>query len=204
MQLIDNNESIHMQKTLYSKYFKGLLDLMVALVATVILIPIFMIIGIAIKVDSKGPILFKQPRIGMNRKIFYIYKFRTMHTTAPSQGRSPTSKDDPRITRVGKILRKTSLDELPQVFNIVKGQMSFIGPRPEQQIIVEQFYTEYENQRFYVKPGITGLWQISLDRTKPIHENLQYDFYYISNMNFLLDVKVLVKTVQVMLRSNTY
>lgn len=151
-----------------------------------------------------GPIIFKQVRIGKDGKEFLIYKFRTMYQDVLSQGRSPTSDDDPRITRVGKLLRKTSLDELPQLINIIKGEMSFIGPRPEQKLIVDKYYTNYEKQRFLVKPGITGLWQVSLDRTKPIHENLQYDFTYINNVSLFMDLKILFKTIVIMFRSNTF
>ena len=111
-------------------------------------------------------------------------------------------------TRIGKkflqvFLRKTSMDELPQLINILRGEMSFVGPRPEQKMIVEKVYSYYEKQRWLVKPGITGLWQISPDRNKPIHENLHHDFSYIQNLTFALDVKIVYKTIRVIVRSNT-
>nr|WP_211663654.1 sugar transferase [Lihuaxuella thermophila] len=179
-------------------------DIVIAAFLLILLSPLLGAIALLIKLDSRGPVIFKQPRIGKGGKEFFIYKFRTMYVDAPSQGRSPESEDDPRITRIGRVLRKTSLDELPQLMNILKGEMSLVGPRPEQKMIVEQYYTNYEKQRFLVKPGITGLWQISMDRTKPIHENLQYDFTYIENVSFRNDLKILLKTVMVMVRSNTF
>jgi lipopolysaccharide/colanic/teichoic acid biosynthesis glycosyltransferase len=162
------------------------------------------VIAIAIKLDSPGPVIFKQPRIGKGGREFCIYKFRTMYKDVPKQGRSPESYDDPRITRVGRFLRRTSLDELPQLINIVKGDMSLVGPRPEQKLIVEQYYSSYEMQRFLVKPGITGPWQLSGDRTRPIHENLQYDFEYIETASLWTDLRLIFATVKVIFRSNTY
>jgi undecaprenyl phosphate N,N'-diacetylbacillosamine 1-phosphate transferase len=188
----------------YFSIIKPSLDILAAIILLVITLPIWLIISLFIKLDSPGPIIFKQVRIGKDGKEFLIYKFRTMYQDVPSQGRSPISDDDPRITRVGKFLRKTSLDELPQLINIIKGEMSFVGPRPEQKLIVDKYYTNYEKQRFLVKPGITGLWQISLDRTKPIHENLQYDFTYINNVSLFMDLKILFKTIIIMFRSNTF
>lgn len=167
-------------------------------------LPILLIVAILIKIDSHGPIVFKQIRTGKKEKEFYIFKFRTMYIDAPTEARSPTDGLDPRITRIGRMLRKTSLDELPQLINILKGEMSFIGPRPEMKWIVDKVYTDFEKQRLLVKPGITGLWQISPVRVAPIHENLQYDFYYINNVSLLLDVKIAIKTVLVMVKSNTH
>lgn len=196
--------SIKPYKGIYLNYFKVVCDTISALLALLLSSPILIVVSILIKLDSKGPIVFKQSRIGLNGKEFKIYKFRTMYSNVPKEGKSPTSSEDARITKIGKFLRKTSLDELPQIINILKGEMSFIGPRPEQRSIVEKHYTDYERQRFLVKPGITGLWQISMDRTKAIHENLQYDFNYIENTSLITDLKIIFKTVKVMLRSNTF
>lgn len=195
---------IEKPKGVYPNTIKPILDILAALILIIITLPIFLFISVLIKLDSPGPVIFKQVRIGKDGKEFLIYKFRTMYQHVPSQGRSPTDSEDPRITRIGRFLRKTSLDELPQLVNILKGEMSFVGPRPEQKSIVEKYYSDYERQRFFVKPGITGLWQVSLDRTKPIHHNLQYDFYYIKNVSFSLDLKVIIKTLKVIIKSNTY
>lgn len=189
---------------IYLYFVKPMIDFFVSLLLLILVAPILLIIALLIKLDSRGPVIFKQARIGKDGREFFIYKFRTMYVHVPNQGRSPVSEDDPRITRVGRFLRKTSLDELPQLFNILKGDMSLVGPRPEQKMIVDQYYTDYEMQRFLVKPGITGLWQISMDRTKPIHENLQYDFYYIQNVSFKLDMRIILMTFRVLVKSNTY
>ncbi|MFE4114875.1 sugar transferase [Priestia sp. YIM B13448] len=196
--------SIRPYKGSYLNYFKVAFDTTFASLALLLSSPILIVVSLLIKFDSKGPIVFKQSRIGLNGKEFKIYKFRTMYTNVPKEGKSPTSSEDARITNIGKFLRKTSLDELPQIINILKGEMSFIGPRPEQKSIVEKHYTDHERQRFLVKPGITGLWQISMDRTKAIHENLQYDFNYIENISLITDLKIIFKTVKVMLKSNTF
>lgn len=189
----------------YSRLIKPAADLVFALILLILLLPVMIVLAVLIKLDSEGPVLFKQRRYGKDGKIFYIYKFRSMYVNTPSQARSPTHDRDPRVTRVGRFIRKTSLDEIPQLFNILRGEMSFIGPRPELISIVEQCYTDYERQRFLVKPGITGLWQVSPYRTEYIHENLEYDFAYIRNLSFWMDLRIVVLTMKVMFfKSNTY
>jgi undecaprenyl phosphate N,N'-diacetylbacillosamine 1-phosphate transferase len=200
----DSFVALEKKSTAYILYVKPLIDFLAAITIMITLFPVLFLCGMVIKFDSRGPVVFKQPRIGKDGKKFYIFKFRTMYTDVPAQGLSPDSTNDPRITRAGKVLRKTSLDELPQIFNIIKGEMSFVGPRPEQEIIVNRYYTDFEKQRFLVKPGITGLWQISMDRTKPIHENMQYDLEYIKDVSIILDLKTILKTISVMFKSNTY
>ncbi|WP_339276574.1 sugar transferase [Paenibacillus sp. FSL W8-0426] len=188
----------------YADFWKPFIDVMVAAVLLLAVSPVMILVAIMIKLDSRGPVLFRQDRYGKNGTKFSIYKFRTMYTDAPKYSVSPTSSLDPRITRIGRILRKTSLDELPQLLNILKGEMSFIGPRPEIKTIVEQEYTELERRRFIVKPGITGLWQVSEARKEPIHHNLQYDFHYISNISLSMDIKIIIQTLRVMIKSNTF
>ncbi len=155
--------------------------------------PVLALLAQAVRLDSEGPVIFKQRRVGKNGRLFDIYKFRTMRADAPKYGFSPTESEDTRITRVGRFLRKTSLDELPQLWNVVKGDMSLVGPRPEMPFIVEQ-YGRRERQRLCVVPGITGLWQLSADRAFLIHENLQYDLYYIRNRGFFMDMAILLHT----------
>ncbi|GBE29604.1 UDP-glucose:undecaprenyl-phosphate glucose-1-phosphate transferase [bacterium BMS3Bbin04] len=156
--------------------------------------PILLLIAIWVKLDSKGPIFFTQERIGKNGKPFMMYKFRSMNVNAPKYAVSPDTKFDPRITRSGRFLRKTSLDELGQLINVFKGEMSLVGPRPEMSFIVKK-YNRFQRARLQVSPGITGLWQISADRSIAIHDNLDYDLYYIQNRSLTTDMVILWRTV---------
>jgi len=155
--------------------------------------PLFLLLAILIKLDSKGPALFQQERVGLSGRRFRMFKFRTMFMEAPAYAYSPRKSDDFRITRIGRFLRRTSLDELPQLLNVFLGDMSLVGPRPEMPFIVET-YTKRHSQRLQVKPGITGLWQLSGDRNYLIHENIEYDLYYIKHRNFFMDVAILLHT----------
>ena len=156
--------------------------------------PLFALLAILIRLDSEGPALFSQERGGHQGRRFKMYKFRTMFRDAPQYEYCPSSQSDPRITRLGKFLRRTSLDELPQLVNVLKGNMSLVGPRPEMPFIVEQ-YAERHRQRLQVKPGLTGLWQLSGDRGCLIHENIEYDLYYIQNRGIFMDFAILLHTV---------
>jgi len=173
--------------------FKRLVDLAVSLFLVAITLPIGIAIAIAIKLDSPGKAVFSQKRAGQDGKPFRIMKFRTMFAEASRYDFSPKDSDDPRITKVGRILRKTGLDELPQLLNVLKGDMSLVGPRPEMEFIVKE-YSEIQKERLKVKPGITGLWQISEHRKSPIHENMEYDLFYIENQSLLLDLAILLRT----------
>jgi exopolysaccharide biosynthesis polyprenyl glycosylphosphotransferase len=179
-------------------FLKRFMDIMIAGILIVLLLPFWIIIPILIKLDSKGAISFVHERIGLNGRPFKIYKFRTMHTTTNPYDYSPGKPGDLRITRVGKFLRQTSLDELPNLLNVLKGDMSIVGPRPEMPFIVEK-YEEWQKKRLTVKPGITGLWQILGRKDIPLQENLEYDFYYIKNRSFLLDIIILLKTIPAIL-----
>jgi len=184
--------SLPQRKRLY-EFVKQVFDAIVALGLMVFTLPLWVIITGLIRLDSKGPALFEQLRIGRGERPFRLYKFRTMILDAPKYGLHPTDADDPRITRVGRWLRRTSLDELPQLLNVLKGEMSLVGPRPEMPFIVER-YNDYHRQRLQVIPGLTGLWQLSADRAFLIHENIQYDLYYIRNRNFFMDLAILLHT----------
>ncbi len=174
---------------------KRLVDLSLSLLALVLLAPVFALVAIAIRRDSDGPVFFMQQRIGKDGVPFLMYKFRTMIVDSPRYAYTPTSSDDPRITRVGRFLRRTSLDEIPQLLNVVNGTMSLVGPRPEMPFIVENEYDDFLRERLRVKPGITGVWQISADRDKQIHENIAYDIFYIENRSLLLDAIILIRTL---------
>lgn len=180
-------------RTAYN-FGKRLLDVVVASIGVVMLVALAPLVAIAIKLTSPGPVLFRQQRIGKAGMRFTMYKFRTMYCDAPSYSQSPGSGDDPRLTRAGRLLRHLSLDELPQLINVLLGHMSLVGPRPEMPFIVEQ-YTPLQRQRLAVKPGITGLWQISPARAFPILENLEYDFYYVKHRSLFMDVAILLHTV---------
>ncbi|HEX4577706.1 MAG TPA: exopolysaccharide biosynthesis polyprenyl glycosylphosphotransferase [Edaphobacter sp.] len=173
---------------------KRVIDFVFALCVVVVTLPLWVAIAIWIKSSSSGPVFFKQERIGRYGRPFGMYKFRSMYTTAPKYGRSPEDSRDPRITPSGRFLRKTSLDELPQLLNVLQGEMALVGPRPEMPYVVDQ-YTPYEAQRLSVLPGITGFWQLSADRKFVIHESLEYDLYYIENRGFFLDLAVMLHTL---------
>jgi exopolysaccharide biosynthesis polyprenyl glycosylphosphotransferase len=173
---------------------KRIADLVLSSVLLVVFAPFLFLIAMLIRFDSPGPALFVQKRVGRNGTIFDMYKFRSMYTLTPKYDLSPTTSKDPRITRIGRILRRASLDELPQLINVFWGNMSLVGPRPEMPFIVER-YNDQQRKRLEVTPGITGLWQLSADRAFPIHQNLQYDFYYIRNRNFAMDAAILVHTL---------
>jgi lipopolysaccharide/colanic/teichoic acid biosynthesis glycosyltransferase len=147
-----------------------------------------------IRATSPGPAIFAHERVGRNGRVFTMYKFRTMDCDAPPSAVAPPSASDRRVTEYGKWLRATSIDELPQLFNVLRGEMSLVGPRPEMPFIVDT-YDEWQRRRLAVKPGITGLWQILGRKDLPMHENLQYDFYYIRNRSLALDVSILLRTI---------
>ena len=173
---------------------KRAFDIAFSLLIFIPALPVMLLVALAIKLDSKGPVFFTQERVGLNGKKFIMYKFRSMRTEAGGSELKPKDGRDPRITRVGHFLRLTSLDELPQILNVLKGDMSVVGPRPEMTFIVDT-YDKWQSLRLKVKPGITGLWQISAERNLPIHENLDYDMYYLQERSLLLDVVIIFKTV---------
>lgn len=178
---------------------KHILDKIIAFILLVLFFPLFLLIAIAIKLDSKGPVFFVQERVGKNKKLFKVYKFRTMVDNAVSIGTGLyTDKNDPRITRVGRFLRKTSLDELPQLINILKGEMSIVGPRPTLLYQVEQ-YNEFQLQRLKMKPGVTGWAQVNGRNSIPWPERIKYDVYYVNNFSLLFDLKILLKTFKVII-----
>jgi exopolysaccharide biosynthesis polyprenyl glycosylphosphotransferase len=173
---------------------KRLFDCVVAVFLIVISAPLWLIAAVAVKLSSPGPIFFRQERVGMNGRIFEMLKFRSMYVDAPKYDRSPEDAADPRITGAGQFLRKTSLDELPQLWNVLRGDMSLVGPRPEMPYIVESYNRE-ELTRLSVPQGLTGIWQLSADRKFAIHESIEYDLYYIENRGFFVDFAILVHTL---------
>lgn len=176
------------------RFLKRALDILFSFIGLIVFFPLWLLIVFLIKTDSKGRAVFTQERAGKSGKIFKMYKFRTMHSDVELYEEAPKNPDDRRITRIGKFLRKTSLDELPQLWNVLKGEMSLVGPRPEMAFIIKN-YSKWQRKRLEVKPGLTGLWQILGRKDLPLHDNLEYDFYYIQNQSLLLDLVIMVKTV---------
>lgn len=184
-----------------SALIKRTFDLVVSGLLVLVFLPVMVIIALAILWVDGAPVLFRQRRVGYGGRTFHILKFRSMAVDAPKYAVTPESGKDPRITTIGKFLRRSSLDELPQLLNVLRGDMSLVGPRPEMPFIVET-YNDLQRQRLNAKPGITGLWQISPDRAQAIHENMDYDIYYIRNQSLLLDVAILAKTVVSVLKGD--
>lgn len=178
---------------MYKKHIKRLLDIFFSLFLIIVLSPIFILVGLLILIFLGYPIIFKQERPGKNEKIFTMYKFRTMNSKKDKNGN--LLPDEKRLTKFGKILRKTSLDELPEIFNILKGDMSFIGPRP---LLVEylDYYTEKEKHRHDVRPGLTGLAQVSGRNNLTWDKRFKKDLEYIKNITFIGDIKILFLTIK--------
>ena len=189
----------------WEKRLKRILDITISFLILIISIPVALLVAIVIKIDSKGPVLFRQERIGMNNKIFKIYKFRSMYLDAEKHtGPVWSAKGDPRVTRAGKIMRKLRIDEIPQFFNVLKGEMSLVGPRPERPYFVEMLAQQlpYYRRRLKVRPGITGWAQVKHKYDESIEDvkvKLRYDLFYIENMSLRMDIKILARTILVVL-----
>jgi lipopolysaccharide/colanic/teichoic acid biosynthesis glycosyltransferase len=182
-----------------SDFVKRYCDVVGSFVLLVLLAPLFILVAILIKLDSPGSVFFRHYRVGKNGNRFLLWKFRSMRSNVPKYETSPQSVVDSRLTSVGRLIRRMSIDEIPQLVNVLKGEMSLVGPRPEMPFIVDRYHPA-KCGRLSVRPGITGLWQISPARAFPIHENLQYDFHYIRNQNFFLDSAIIVRTITAVIR----
>jgi exopolysaccharide biosynthesis polyprenyl glycosylphosphotransferase len=176
---------------------KEVFDKIVSFISLVVLLPLFLVVAILIKLDSPGPVFFLQDRVGKDGKIFKVFKFRTMTSDAPEKTKGKyIDKSNPYVTRVGKILRRTGVDELPQLINVLKGEMSLVGPRPTLPYQVAK-YNEYQRKRLLMKPGITS-WALIHGRNKLTWpERIEYDVWYVEHWSFWLDIKILFKTVWV-------
>ncbi len=193
-------------------FAKRIFDLVLTILSLPFLVPLFLLITIAIKLDSPGPAFFVQERVGLRKHTFPMFKFRSMYVGAEeklkelehlNEVEGPIFKmnEDPRVTRVGKFIRKTSLDELPQLINVIRGEMSLVGPRPMSIRDVDLFERGVQRKRFSVQPGITCLWQISGRSDLPFEKWLELDLEYIDNWSFYLDVKILAKTIPAVISS---
>lgn len=174
---------------------KRAFDLVFSAIGLVVLSPVFLVVAILIKIDSKGPVFFLQERIGRNGKPFYPFKFRTMVEGAVNKGLGVTvSKDDERITKIGKFLRKYGIDEFPQLINVLKGQMSIVGPRPTLRYQVEK-YNDFEKRRLLAKPGLAGWALVHGRNSLTWEERIKYDVWYVDNWSFLLDIKIIFMAI---------
>ena len=199
--IVSKDTSVLKPITGFSAALKRLEDFVFGSIALILLFPLMVLISIVVKLDSTGPALFCQARNGRNREVIKVYKFRTMYQSGSTEFKQ-AKKDDPRITRVGAFLRKTSLDELPQLFNVVQGSMSLVGPRPHPLKLDEDFQYVIPSltSRYCVKPGITGWAQINgyrgeTRRVSDMVERINHDRFYVKNWNILLDLKILILTV---------
>lgn len=188
---------------------KRLTDMVASLLGLIVLSPLFLLLAVLIKLeDPKGPVFFKQQRVGKNERVFYMYKFRSMVHNAEElleqllsqnevSGAMFKMKNDPRVTKIGRFIRKTSLDELPQLWNVVRGDMSLVGPRPPLPREVEE-YSLYDKQRLHVTPGCTGLWQVSGRNSVGFKEMVEMDLQYIRNRKYWYDIGIILKTVKLL------
>jgi lipopolysaccharide/colanic/teichoic acid biosynthesis glycosyltransferase len=190
---------------MYIHIIKPLIDFIIAVIAIIVLIPLLIIVSIAIKLNSPGPVIFLQERLGKHGKVFKIYKFRSMRTDIVTYKFGEVlTENHPQITFTGKYLRKTSIDEIPQLINILKGEMSFIGPRPPVTFYPKKYneYNEFERQRFLVKPGISGLAAIRQREVNDWDKNIPIDIEYVMSISFLIDVKLFLISLLAFFRTD--
>ena len=184
-------------RTLYRNIRMGV-DILAASILLVIAAPVMAAAAIAVRLDSPGPALFRQRRVGLGGRVFSMYKFRTMHVSSPVSSLK-VSSGSPLITRAGRWLRASALDELPQLLNVLRGEMAIIGPRPEQ-VELLPLYEPWQLERLTVLPGITGWWQVHHRDDSPLHHNVDKDIYYIRNQSLALDLRILSRTASIMVR----
>ena len=185
----------------YYEFIKRIIDVILAFIGLIVASPIMAIISIAIKLESRGPVFYCQERVGKNGRVYSMYKSRSLYDKIEENVRQWAEEDDPRVTKVGKFIRRTRLDELPQLFNVLKGDMSLVGPRPERPIFTYQFNEQIPGfiNRLQVKPGLTGWAQVNGGYKLTPAEKLEYDLYYIENRTIWLDIKIMLKTIMVVL-----
>jgi len=183
----------------FQKAIKRVFDIVTSLLVLIVFLPVWIVVAILIKATSPGPVFFLQDRPGLYKKIFKVYKFRTMRTGSEKMVKGQeVMKDDDRITSIGKFLRRSKIDEIPQVLNVLKGEMSLVGPRPERVASLED-YTDEISKRLNMKPGMTGLAQVSGNIYLTLEDRYKFDVYYIENFSLLLDLKIIIRTVGVVL-----
>ena len=216
MDLLESKAVSQNKKQIKSRFMyhsiKRIFDFMAAICGVIILSPVMLVIAILIKVEDHGPVFYKQVRVGKNGKTFKMYKFRSMFVNADQmlaklkeqndvEGPMFKMRDDPRVTKIGHFIRKHSLDELPQFLNVIKGDMSLVGPRPPLPSEVAE-YSDYDKQRLYVTPGCTGLWQATERNEVGFNEMVQLDIQYIQRASFMFDLWIIWKTVEIIMKPN--
>lgn len=189
------------KNNIFYDIFSRILDILLSLLGLTIGIPLIMIFGMLVKLEDGGPIIYKQERLGKDGKIFNLYKIRSMRIDAEKFGVQWAQNNDPRVLKVGKFIRKTRIDEIPQLFNILKGDMSIVGPRPERPMFTMQFNEEIDGfiNRLSVKPGLTGLAQVNGGYEMTPKEKLEWDIKYIENKDILIYLKIVIKTIKIIL-----
>ncbi|MEZ4520674.1 MAG: sugar transferase [Thermomicrobiales bacterium] len=199
---LDVASEVSVFRVIYVAWIKRAADIAGSLMLLAILSPLLLLIILAIRLESRGNVIFRQERVGRDGGIFTIYKFRTMIPDRRTRQKPFLGKErrkhhktrkDPRVTKTGAFLRRTSLDELPQIVNVLKGEMSFIGPRPELPSIVAR-YEPWQHERHLVRPGLSGWWQVTGRSDRPMHENTELDIYYVQNCSFMLDLRIFFRT----------
>ncbi len=199
------SEGFH--KSRIRRFLKRTTDLLLSITLLILLLPVIIITAVIIKIDSTGPVFFSQERVGENRKTYMVYKFRSMIAEAEKHSGPVWAQDgDDRITRVGSFIRKWRIDEIPQLINVLKGDMSFVGPRPEREFFVKELedIIPYYGERFTVKPGITGWAQVSYGYGASVEDAIQklnYDLFYIKNMSTFMDLMIVLRTIKIVLFS---
>jgi sugar transferase (PEP-CTERM system associated) len=197
------SEGFH--KSFTRRFTKRFLDILLSLILLIVFLPVMLVLAVLIKLDSRGPVIFSQDRVGQNRKICMAHKFRSMVDDAEKDtGPVWADDDDSRITRVGRVIRKLRMDEIPQLWNVLKGEMSFVGPRPEREYFVKELdqVIPYYGIRFTVKPGITGWAQVSYGYGASVEDavkKLDYDLFYIKNMSIFMDLMIVLRTIKIVL-----
>lgn len=213
MEVLEHIQHCSIRRLVYFCVLKRCFDVVASGLALLVLSPLLLLVACAIYLKMGGPVIFRQSRIGRNGRPFYMYKFRTMIPDrrterspygGPERRQRHKTPHDPRVTRFGRLLRNTSIDELPQLFNILRGDMSIIGPRPELPDIVSQ-YAGWQHRRHLIRPGLTGWWQVQGRSDLPMHEHTDLDIYYVANLSFWLDMRILMRTVRtVVFRHGAY
>ncbi|KRL87464.1 sugar transferase [Ligilactobacillus apodemi] len=202
-----------LSKKKYYHFIKRVFDFCASLLGIIILSPLFLVIALLIKLEDRGPVFYKQKRVGKDQREFNMFKFRSMHVDADKrlaelkkqnevEGPMFKMKNDPRVTRIGHFIRKTSIDELPQLFNVLRGEMSLVGPRPPLPSEVKE-YTDYDMQRLLVVPGCSGLWQATVRNSVGFHEMVQLDLEYIQKSSIWFDIKILFMTIKILFKPNS-
>ncbi|MGM9974555.1 MAG: sugar transferase [Clostridiaceae bacterium] len=193
---------------MYRSFVKRGLDIILSVIAIPFFVLLLLALGPAIYCEDKGPVFYNSPRLGRRGKVFNMYKLRTMKINAPDirnkDGSTFSSEDDPRLTRIGRFIRKTSLDEVPQIFNVIKGDMSLIGPRPDLPEFVDN-YTDIQRKKLLVRPGITGYNQAYYRNSNNLDDRFKNDVFYSENISFVFDLKIFIKTIRIIAKSeNVY